>query len=347
MLSIKAFTILMPLSVLAVPLSGSSQEIRVIWSRQVGSGATVLKVFTSDSSSILAEATTTRIDGGLFASEPLSVDVNDTGAGTLVLGDKTYTITTDRERSGGISCTRMYTNEQAFVNCLVPFSGDLGLVRRGPMKDAATLRAEMSVGALPAFQDLSPLIKRDNALPEQRGHNLSPPAIFNETRLTKRQREPWPVQTTVLHGDGNPAPELFPSTEDIQCSQNGCSATYTQGDSFTVGWSASFPIFKWIGGGFNVGMTWTTSEGTTCNGNPGEEVCVWYNTAHTAYTVENWTTDDVCMNNERMESLSIVKSPNALNRGGKMYCVIGTCRAVTDSYWDNTPVPGGPSGELP
>ncbi|KAG8625786.1 hypothetical protein KVT40_006187 [Elsinoe batatas] len=214
----------------------------------------------------------------------------------------------------------MYTNEQAFVNCLVPFSGDLGLARRGSMKDAATLRAEMSVGALPAFQDLTSLIETDNLLPELPAQNLPPPSVFNETRLAKRQCEPWPVQTTVLHGDGNPHQNYFHQqrTSPVQCSQNGCSATYTHGDSFTVGWSASFPIFKWIGGGFNVGMTWTTSEGTTCNGTPGEEVCVWYNTAHTAYTVENWTTDDVCMNKERMESLSIVKSANAFNRGGKI-----------------------------
>ncbi|KAL6410603.1 hypothetical protein AUP68_07030 [Ilyonectria robusta] len=38
----------------------------------------------------------------------------------------------------------------------------------------------------------------------------------------------------------------------------------------------------------------------------------------------------------------IVKSPNSDNRGGGYYCVIGTCRAKGDNYWDNTGPAGGP-----
>ncbi|KAF4549538.1 Hypothetical protein D9617_21g097590 [Elsinoe fawcettii] len=347
MLSLKTFIFLAPLSALAAPLEQLTTEVRVVWTRQVSDGATVLKVFTRDSTAMLAESTTTKINGGMFASQPLSVEVDDKGVGILRLGDKTYNVHTDRDQSGGMKCTRMYTPQQALVDCMVPWQGDLGLVKRSPMKDAATLRAEMNVGVLPAFQDLPSHSKRDIAMPFPY-HDLTPPPIFNETRHSKRQCEPWPVQDTVIHGDGFPHQNYFhqQKTSTARCAQNTCTISHSKSDTFTIGWSASFPVFKWIGGGFNVGMSWTEGETLNCAGQPGESVCVWHNAAHTAYTVENWTSDDVCMNNERMDHLSIIKSPNDRNRGGNLYCVVGTCRAVTDNYWDNTPVPGGPRGEI-
>jgi hypothetical protein len=38
----------------------------------------------------------------------------------------------------------------------------------------------------------------------------------------------------------------------------------------------------------------------------------------------------------------VMFSPNANNRGGGYYCVIGTCRAQGDNYWDYSGRAGGP-----
>lgn len=51
---------------------------------------------------------------------------------------------------------------------------------------------------------------------------------------------------------------------------------------------------------------------------------------------------NTCVPNERNSDPFVMKSPNKANRGGGMYCVIGTCRAQGDAYWDNTGRAGGP-----
>lgn len=121
-----------------------------------------------------------------------------------------------------------------------------------------------------------------------------------------------------------------------------CTVGQMQSSSYTIGWSASSSATTWISGGFDVSESWSTGDTYSCTANSNETVCVWYNTAHTAYTVQNGVSDG-CWSGWIPESNNFVMySPNANNIGGGYYCVIGTCRGQDQQYWNYNGPAGGP-----
>lgn len=127
-------------------------------------------------------------------------------------------------------------------------------------------------------------------------------------------------------------------SENLLCAPHeGCSVSHLT--SHTVGWSASAGIAQWITGGFSVEKSVTTGDTYTCNGNPGDEVCVWVNIPHTAYTVQD--VNENCGGPEGDNK--VIKSPNTnWDSPTGYYCVVGTCRSEGQSYWDNNGRAGGP-----
>ena len=79
--------------------------------------------------------------------------------------------------------------------------------------------------------------------------------------------------------------------------------------------------------------------GASCTGQPGENVCLWYKMAYTAYTVKN-SYQGECLISE--PEPYVMWSPNSNNAGGGYYCVVGTCRNINAEYWDYSGRAGGP-----
>lgn len=125
------------------------------------------------------------------------------------------------------------------------------------------------------------------------------------------------------------------------CDSLGCSVGSQNSESITVGWTASASAAGWISGGFGVTVTWTTGNSYTCNGNPGDTICVWYNTANTAYTVQNYNYNQ-CTGAAPYGDPFVMFSPNINNVGGYYYCVVGTCRNQAAAYWNYNGPAGGP-----
>ncbi|CAG7564520.1 unnamed protein product [Fusarium equiseti] len=134
-------------------------------------------------------------------------------------------------------------------------------------------------------------------------------------------------------------------SEVVNCgSAPSCSVGNTQSVSYTIGWTANLTPVSWISGGFSVSESWSTGNTYCCTGSTGEDVCVWYNTAHTAYSVQNMQRDSCKVGGgwDTDGDPFVMFSPNTNNRGGGYYCVIGTCRAQGDNYWDYSGRAGGP-----
>jgi hypothetical protein len=95
-------------------------------------------------------------------------------------------------------------------------------------------------------------------------------------------------------------------------------------------------------GGFDVSVSWTTGNNYGCDAGKGNTVCVWYNTAHTAYTVENGMLND-CTGFQSTGGSLIMFSPNSNNAGCGYYCVSGAqyCRNQGAAYWDYSGRAGG------
>ncbi|KAJ5601795.1 hypothetical protein N7510_011329 [Penicillium lagena] len=119
-----------------------------------------------------------------------------------------------------------------------------------------------------------------------------------------------------------------------------CTVGETESVSYTIGFSATATVDEWLTGGFDVSVSWTTGNTYSCTGASGDTVCVWYNTAHTAYTVEN--VEYYCGGPEPPGPPFVLFSPNSDNVGGGYYCVVGTCRSQGSQYWDYSGPAGGP-----
>ncbi|KAF5572466.1 hypothetical protein FPANT_13059, partial [Fusarium pseudoanthophilum] len=69
--------------------------------------------------------------------------------------------------------------------------------------------------------------------------------------------------------------------------------------------------------GFSATTAWTEGNSYTCHGNPGDQVCIWYRVAHTAFVLR-----------ERA-------APNNQNEGGGVICRYNDeCRSMGDKFWD-------------
>lgn len=170
--------------------------------------------------------------------------------------------------------------------------------------------------------------------------------------------------TTSKVGDGNPHQNYYHKqvSETMDCGgRPDCSVT--KSTSYTQGWIAgisvtgpkiplsgggeggkglsSIDVLSWITGGFDVIKTYTTGTSYTCPSDGVDTVCIWWNVAYTAYTVEA-TAPSWC--GVPKVGPYIMWSPNNNDGGGGPYCVRGAryCRAQGQGYWVDSGRAGGP-----
>ncbi|KAF8858500.1 hypothetical protein BDZ45DRAFT_714455 [Acephala macrosclerotiorum] len=217
-------------------------------------------------------------------------------------GNGSGTLTIDV--SGGITCTGMFNAVEMYMTCSasVPSSMELTLVTKRES----------------CFQSASPSMHMAaNAML----NGVAAPPVGN---LTKRDAE-------VLHERQAPCGQWSSETQILSVKSM----------SHTIGWPSSATADEWLTGGFDVSVSWTTGNTYSCTGNSGDTVCVWYNTAHTAHTIQNGAYND-CTGFSPSGGDLVMYSPNSNNVGGGYYCVIGTCRSQGSEYWNYDSPAGSP-----
>ncbi|RMY26147.1 hypothetical protein D0866_10923 [Hortaea werneckii] len=153
--------------------------------------------------------------------------------------------------------------------------------------------------------------------------------LGNGSSLDKRQTQcfPWTSSTKL---------------DTISCGDGDCSVGRTLTHSYSFGWSASASTAGWITGGFSVQESVSSGNAYKCNAGPGESVCLWKHTGHTAYTVQNQDCNP-CTGCEDRGGPYVMTSPNSNNIGTNFYCVRGSaCRLRGSHYWQYNIRAGGP-----
>lgn len=139
-----------------------------------------------------------------------------------------------------------------------------------------------------------------------------------------------------LVGNGDPHQNYFHKqvTENINCG-SAASCSVSKLTSYTISYSVNAGgAVGFITGGFAVSESWTSGESYSCTGTPGEDLCVWVNIAHTAYTVKLPSDASTACTNQPYGPL-VMESPNTDNEGGGYYCVTGSaCRGLGQGYWE-------------
>ncbi|KAH8170333.1 hypothetical protein LIA77_09114 [Sarocladium implicatum] len=264
-------------------------------------------------------------------------DIDNMGFGNFTVGDKTFAASSHPELSGGLVCVKVYNDNEAIVEC------------SGIQWDSSSAEIDNScIGKRSAAHD-SALPPRPGQIPssdEIEALSATSPAEGEvvKKRLAKKQIICTSGNEAVRVGDGNPHQNYY----HMQISENAfcgtapsCSAGYEETTSYTIGFTAEISADGWTSAGFNVQKTWETGNQYTCYGGAGDTACVWYNTAHTAYTVKNVHYDS-CLGSSDRSDPYVMWSPNQDNVGGGYYCVVGTCRNINARYWDYSGRAGGP-----
>jgi hypothetical protein len=162
-------------------------------------------------------------------------------------------------------------------------------------------------------------------------------------KLIPRIFDPSCVQITTLVGDGNPhinyfAQQVTPTVSGCDQGNTQCSTGASQTTSF--GWSASIGgDAGWISGGFDVSEEVQNGVNEGCStGPPNQNVCLWYQQAYVAYTVQTYWSSTLCGTDG---ASYIIWSPTNGNAcGGGYYCVVNDCRSQGQGYWTMS----GPAG---
>ncbi|KAF5975483.1 hypothetical protein FCOIX_7669 [Fusarium coicis] len=310
-------------SVLFFLSTALAADVQVTWRLEKDTKASSVSAMGSDGK-VVAESCGSII----HAKYPIDFsDVDDTGTGNFTVGDASYLVHSLPEWSGGPACSRIFNPQYTLVQCSNVTWDSTDVVKEkadGCFADSAT----------------------DGELQSLQRRSLSHEMHSRGGELEKRQTfcSGWFTRTTLV-GDGDPHQNYFHKqlSENINCANAAsCSVGQTDSTSYTIGWTAgaSSPGGGWISGGFSVSESWTTGNSYTCNAGKGETVCIWYNIAHTAYTVQEYT-KNTCTEGKGGTPY-VMYSPNENNKGGGYYCVIGTCRSKGEGYWDYNGRAGGP-----
>ncbi|KAG9255765.1 uncharacterized protein F5Z01DRAFT_699546 [Emericellopsis atlantica] len=308
----------MHLSILALVGTAVAIDVSVLWSHDKVSGTKSLRV-SDTSNQLIAQSCSDTIEG------PMSIDfsgVDENGFGNVTVGTDSYLAHSKVEYSGGIVCSKVYNEESAVVEC-----HDIDW---DPPADPV-VEADCHENA--EVDDLASHVSARSASPASHLEERDPQIVCTSS------------SSTELIGDGNPHQNYRHQqiSENIFCgSSDTCTVGHEQSKTFTVGWTSEISADGWISGGFEVQQSWTSGNEYTCYAHTGETGCVWYNLAHTAYTVHNHEYNSCVWPTNKYSDPFVMWSPNKNNRGGGYYCVIGTCRAQGDYYWDLNGRAGGP-----
>ncbi|PLN78462.1 hypothetical protein BDW42DRAFT_143501 [Aspergillus taichungensis] len=267
--------------------------------------------------------------GGSTAPDafPVAVDIDPTGAGKITINDKEYRVHSKAHVSGGVTCTRMFDDDELLVTC-----DDVPVPAESLEKMYIATEQNCFDGTMNFHR------ARDFALGEV-VTNATTEAVHG---LQSREEDPCsPDHDGIdLRGDGNPKQRYLHKqiSENIDCTNvKSCTVGRTESESYSIGFSSSLTGGGWITGGFDVSKSWSTGNTYSCSGEEGDEVCIWYKTAHTAYEVHREGYMDCFMTTcgaRCPEADYTLTSPNERNSGGGYYCVIGTCRSKGEQYWE-------------
>ncbi|KAL4894784.1 hypothetical protein BDV59DRAFT_164140 [Aspergillus ambiguus] len=300
-------------------------------------------VKNSVTADIFGSACSSALITGVFADFGIVADVGPDGNGTITAGPSTYTVHEDPKYSGGITCYRMYNDYESFIVCdnvPLPSSIQLSPIQESDRSPCFSQPADMSLQRAVETIQVVDMFQ----MPFDEGNSTSAVPLSNLEERQTGACSTWSPATREV-GDGNPHQNYLRKqlSENLSCeSAATCTVGAMQSKSYTIRWTASANSAQWISGGFAVQQSWTTGLNYECTASSHQTVCIWYNTAHTAYTVQNGLYNQCTGFSPNKDASFVMFSPNQNNKGGGFYCVIGTCRSQGQNYWDKSGRAGGP-----
>ncbi|KAJ4857934.1 hypothetical protein T069G_08831 [Trichoderma breve] len=233
---------------------------------------TALTVLTRDRDVTIGKSCSATLNTGNFAQFPIisQLDDNGSGTGSITIGNNVYTIHSDTDASGGISCSRLFGEDILLIECdaTIPATKQLIPVATEELSTCVTdtfFSAILENEALqPAFDPPTEGSSTDFNSTDFKSTEL-------DTELSKRQTPSPCIQWspfTEKDGDGSPTQSMqfIQLSENIFCgAASECSAGREDSTSYAIGFSVAGALTRWASVGFAVEQSRSTD--TTLNVN--------------------------------------------------------------------------------
>ena len=197
LLAMASMTLAKPVT--AIP--GETQEIQVALSINKESSLSSITAWNKDKSATLGHSCSTKLSTGTFEATPIRFDVDATGSGSVHIGSHSYTVHSNPEFSGGITCSRMVSVAETYVACtlLVPTELKLRSLETRKLEDCFH-------GQGHEFEAMSAAMARNVVQPIEVLLAQNQAETHLSANLTRRQKGGCDTTTysTRKEGDGDP-----------------------------------------------------------------------------------------------------------------------------------------------
>ena len=100
-------------SLLVVAAAAATKLVELEWLHEKSTGKTMLTIFNTETNEKIASSCGDKLNADI----PISFNANSDGFGNFTVGDRTYSIHSNPEYSGGPSCSKKYNGNTAVVDC--------------------------------------------------------------------------------------------------------------------------------------------------------------------------------------------------------------------------------------
>ncbi|KAK3389496.1 hypothetical protein B0H63DRAFT_463784 [Podospora didyma] len=320
------------------------QDLHIVLHRNTVTSESALQVWSSEQSEVLYQSCSASLDSGPFEGQPIRYDVDNSGAGNITIGHRSFRVHEAQELSGGVRCERMRNQAELVVNCTASVSGASQLP---PLKmyavDDCFIKGHARWGRTTRRLRTGAILVRSQSHAKTNIHDSREYVHFT----SKRQGAcgTWSSNTYAV-GDGDPHqnPIHIQVTDPIECDgdgSRGCDIEPDRAQSFQILYYASANLNRWIDGGFAVQQSIDTREPGTavqCGNNDGGMVALWKKVGYTRYTVQNAMINE-CTGTQLSTPFQLW-SPNS-HDDGDWYCVYGDKVGKKGDQWREDDGPAG------
>jgi hypothetical protein len=194
-------------------LRSDSREVNVVLQVNKATSEAAIDVWNEAHDTIWAQSCSRSLKTGPFEENELVFEVDEHGAGTIKIGDKTYAIRdSNGEGENTIVCGRVVSDDELVVSCHVPIpaSTPLQKLRRRDLANCFPKAGKVELSNIVATYERNSTAEWDNinvppVVAEAEAEAPAPEATANITRsIGRRQIYCLVREVTRRVGDGNP-----------------------------------------------------------------------------------------------------------------------------------------------
>ncbi|KAM9882205.1 hypothetical protein VDGL01_03729 [Verticillium dahliae] len=322
--------------------NGAKSVVLAIWEKDLTTGRTSTGLWDAEFANLLQYDCSNRVSAVAFGIE-VEFNANDKGAGSVTVNGVEHPIAAGVDAAAGISCSRIYSHQQASAECYIP------LEQIVQTRDLPGLEGNSTVECYPDGIGLDPslLIGVSWDAEEELAADLTSDIFDADVEESNPKGRQGPSierrQLDRARPHPNPVPYRYRrhrTLTQIDCTHGRVCSTGKE-TSYSVTHTATFNFaglgrLEWISGGYSVSYTWGQSKIYNCEGERGDIICLKHRRYFQGYRAELMRHDFWGRPYEKVRDVWIRSPVQAESHNGDgHYCVVNGCHGEGNTHWQH------------